>query len=293
MAQSIFELSTEQLAAVERALLEIMYRQGWIVPSGSDPEASPMFRISIPEYMEHHYQPKEHWEACQEHLKEEEAEFVKSLLTELHEGETYQFGLRRFQRDRFQQLFGLFQSEQNFEATERQGVWRKELETLDYGIERVLDILVQFEDIRSLAGLEQAWLTLRYASAGGAQELWSAHLSDEIDLEASRKQIREALDSLEAATRDQTLIQVLQLVQESTGEMQKFEDTLLWTQVGVSGVSVGIVDTDEIVVFAHQGEVDQWNREEEFLRLTLDAPLKASTLEGLRDDLGDWVKVRK
>ena len=51
---------------------------------------------------------------------------------------------------------------------------------------------------------------------------------------------------------------------------------------------MGIVDTDEIVVFAHQGEVDQWNREEEFLRLTLDAPLKASTLEGLRDDLGDW-----
>ena len=56
---------------------------------------------------------------------------------------------------------------------------------------------------------------------------------------------------------------------------------------------MGIVDTDEIVVFAHQGEVDQWNREEEFLRLTLDAPLKASALEGLRDDLGDWVKVRK
>ena len=74
MAQSIFELSTEQLAAVERALLEIMYRQGWIVPSGSDPEASPMFRISIPEYMEHHYKSKEHWEACQGHLKEEEAE---------------------------------------------------------------------------------------------------------------------------------------------------------------------------------------------------------------------------
>jgi len=98
---------------------------------------------------------------------------------------------------------------------------------------------------------------------------------------------------LEAATRDQTLIQVLQLVQESTGEMQKVEDTLLWTQVGVSGVSVGIVDTDEIVVFAHQGEVDQWNREEEFLRLTLDAPLKASTLEGLRDDLADWMKVGK
>ena len=187
----------------------------------------------------------------------------------------------------------MFQAEKNFEATERQGVWRKELETLDYGIERVLDILVQFEDIRSLAGLEQAWLTFRYASAGGAQELWSAHLSDEIDLETSRKQIREALDSLEAATRDQTLIQVLQLVQESTGEMQKVEDTLLWTQVGASGISVGIVDTDEIVVFAHQGEVDQWNREEEFLRLTLDAPLKASTLEGLRDDLGDWVKVRK
>ena len=56
---------------------------------------------------------------------------------------------------------------------------------------------------------------------------------------------------------------------------------------------MGIVDTDEVVVFAHQGEVDQWNREEEFLRLTLDAPLKASTLEGLRDDLGDWVKVRR
>ena len=90
------------------------------------------------------------------HLKEEEVEFVKNLLTELHEGETYQFGLRRFQRDRFQQLFSLFQAEKNFEATERQGVWRKELETLDYGIERVLDILVQFEDIRSLAGLEQA-----------------------------------------------------------------------------------------------------------------------------------------
>ena len=243
--------------------------------------------------MEHHYQPKEHWEACQGHLKEEEAECVKNLLTELHEGETYQFGLRRFQRDRFQQLFSLFQAEKNFEATERQGVWRKELETLDYGIERVLDILVQFEDIRSLAGLEQAWLTLRYASAGGAQELWSAHLSDEIDLETSRNQIKEALDSLETATRDQTLIQVLQLVQESTGEMQKVEDTLLWTQVGASGISVGIVDTDEIVVFAHQGEVDQWNREEEFLRLTLDAPLKASTLEGLRDDLEDWVKVGK
>ena len=77
MAQSIFELSTEQLAAVERALLEIMYRQGWIVPSGSDPEASPMFRISIPEYMEHHYQPKEHWEACQGYLKEEERDALR------------------------------------------------------------------------------------------------------------------------------------------------------------------------------------------------------------------------
>ena len=52
MVQSIFELSAEQLAAVERALLEIMYKQGWIVPSGSDLGASPMFRISIPEYME-------------------------------------------------------------------------------------------------------------------------------------------------------------------------------------------------------------------------------------------------
>ena len=293
MAQSIFELSTEQLAAVERALLKIMYQQGWIVPSGSDPKASPMFRISTPEYMEHHYKPEEHWEACQTHVKEEEAESVKNLLIELHEGETYQFGLRHFQRDRFRQLFGLFKAEQNFEATERQGVWRKELETLDYGIERVLDILVQFEDIRSLAGLEQAWLTLRYASAGGAQELWSAHLSDEIDLEASRKQIREALDSLEGAIRDQTLIQVLQLVHESTGEMQKVDDTLLWTQIGTAGISVGIVDTNEIVVFAHRGEVDQWDRDEEFLRLTLDKPLKASILEGLRDDLADWMKSGK
>ena len=290
MAQSIFELSAEQLAAVEKALLEIMYKQGWIVPSGSDLGASPMFRISIPEYMEHHYKPEEHWEAYQSHVKKEQSEYVKKFLTELHEGETYQFGLRRFQRDRFQQLFSLLQTEQNFEATERQGVWRKELETLDYGIERVLDILVQFEDVRSLAGLEQAWLTLRYASAGGAQELWSAHLSDEIDLEASRKQIREALDSLEGATRDQTLIQVLQLVHESTGEMQKVDDTLLWTQIGTAGISVGIVDTDEIVVFAHRGEVDQWNRDEEFLRLALDTPLKASILEGLRDDLADWTK---
>ena len=293
MAQSIFELSAEQLAAVERALLETMYRQGWIVPSGSDLGASPMFRISMPEYMENHYKPEEHWEASQAHVKKEEAEYVKKLLTELHEGETYQFGLRRFQRDRFQQLFSLFQAEQNFEPTERQGVWRKELQTLDYGIERVLDILVQFEDIRSLAGLEQAWLTLRYASAGGAQELWSAHLSDEMDLEVSRRQIREALDSLEAVTRDQTLIQVLQLVQESTGEIQKVDDTLLWTQIRTAGISVGIVDTNEIVVFAHQGEVDQWDRDEEFLRLTLDKPLKASILEGLRDDLADWMKSRK
>ena len=293
MAQSIFELSTEQLAAVERALLKIMYQQGWIVPSGSDPEASPMFRISTPEYMEHHYKPEEHWEACQTHVKEEEAESVKNLLIELHEGETYQFGLRHFQRDRFQQLFSLFQAEQNFEPTERQGVWRKELQTLDYGIERVLDILVQFEDIRSLAGLEQAWLTLRYASAGGAQELWSAHLSDEMDLEASRRQIREVLDSLKAVTRDQTLIQVLQLVQESTGEIQKVDDTLLWTQIRTAGISVGIVDTNEIVVFAHRGEVDQWDRDEEFLRLTLDKPLKASILEGLRNDLADWMKSGK
>ena len=214
-------------------------------------------------------------------------------MTELHEGETYQFGLRRFQRDRFQQVFSLFQAEQNFEPTERQGVWRKELQTLDYGIERVLDILVQFEDIRSLAGLEQAWLTLRYASAGGAQELWSAHLSDEMDLEASRRQIREVLDSLKAVTRDQTLIQVLQLVQESTGEIQKVDDTLLWTQIRTAGISVGIVDTNEIVVFAHRGEVDQWDRDEEFLRLTLDKPLKASILEGLRDDLADWMKSGK
>ena len=293
MAQSIFELSAEQLAAVERALLETMYRQGWIVPSGSDLGASPMFRISMPEYMENHYKPEEHWEASQAHVKKEEAEYVKKLLTELHEGETYQFGLRHFQRDRFQQLFSLFQAEQNFEPTERQGVWRKELQTLDYGIERVLDILVQFEDIRSLAGLEQAWLTLRYASAGGAQELWSAHLSDEMDLEASRRQIREALDSLEAVTRDQTLIQVLQLVQESTGEIQKVDDTLLWTQIRTAGISVGIVDTNEIVVFAHRGEVDQWDRDEEFLRLTLDKPLKASILEGLRDDLADWMKSGK
>ena len=290
MAQSIFELSAEQLAAVERALLETMYRQGWIVPSGSDLGASPMFRISMPEYMENHYKPEEHWEASQAHVKKEEAEYVKKLLTELHEGETYQFGLRHFQRDRFQQLFSLFQAEQNFEPTERQGVWRKELQTLDYGIERVLDILVQFEDIRSLAGLEQAWLTLRYASAGGAQELWSAHLSDKMDLEASRRQIREVLDSLKAVTRDQTLIQVLQLVQESTGEIQKVDDTLLWTQIRTAGISVGIVDTDEIVVFAHRGEVDQWNRDEEFLRLALDTPLKASILEGLRDDLADWTK---
>ena len=293
MAQSIFELSAEQLAAVERALLETMYRQGWIVPSGSDLGASPMFRISMPEYMENHYKPEEHWEASQAHVKKEEAEYVKKLLTELHEGETYQFGLRHFQRDRFQQLFSLFQAEQNFEPTERQGVWRKELQTLDYGIERVLDILVQFEDIRSLAGLEQAWLTLRYASAGGAQELWSAHLSDEMDLEASRRQIREALDSLEAVTRDQTLIQVLQLVQESTGEIQKVDDTLLWTQIRTAGISVGIVDTNEIVVFAHRGEVDQWDRDEEFLRLTLDKPLKASILEGLRNDLADWMKSGK
>ena len=293
MAQSIFELSAEQLAAVERALLETMYRQGWIVPSGSDLGASPMFRISMPEYMENHYKPEEHWEASQAHVKKEEAEYVKKLLTELHEGETYQFGLRHFQRDRFQQLFSLFQAEQNFEPTERQGVWRKELQTLDYGIERVLDILVQFEDIRSLAGLEQAWLTLRYASAGGAQELWSAHLSDEMDLEASRRQIREALDSLEAVTRDQTLIQVLQLVQESTGEIQKVDDTLLWTQIRTAGISVGIVDTNEIVVFAHRGEVDQWDRDEEFLRLTLDKPLKASILGGLRDDLADWMKPGK
>jgi hypothetical protein len=293
MAQSIFELSAEQLAAVERALLETMYRQGWIVPSGSDLGASPMFRISMPEYMENHYKPEEHWEASQAHVKKEEAEYVKKLLTELHEGETYQFGLRHFQRDRFQQLFSLFQAEQNFEPTERQGVWRKELQTLDYGIERVLDILVQFEDIRSLAGLEQAWLTLRYASAGGAQELWSAHLSDEMDLEASRRQIREVLDSLKAVTRDQTLIQVLQLVQESTGEIQKVDDTLLWTQIRTAGISVGIVDTNEIVVFAHRGEVDQWDRDEEFLRLTLDKPLKASILEGLRDDLADWMKSGK
>jgi hypothetical protein len=293
MAQSIFELSAEQLAAVEKALLETMYRQGWIVPSGSDLGASPMFRISMPEYMENHYKPEEHWEAYQAHVKKEEAEYVKKLLTELHEGETYQFGLRHFQRDRFQQLFSLFQAEQNFEPTERQGVWRKELQTLDYGIERVLDILVQFEDIRSLAGLEQAWLTLRYASAGGAQELWSAHLSDEMDLEASRRQIREVLDSLKAVTRDQTLIQVLQLVQESTGEIQKVDDTLLWTQIRTAGISVGIVDTNEIVVFAHRGEVDQWDRDEEFLRLTLDKPLKASILGGLRDDLADWMKSGK
>ena len=293
MAQSIFELSAEQLAAVERALLKTMYRQGWIVPSGSDLGASPMFRISMPEYMENHYKPEEHWEASQAHVKKEEAEYVKKLLTELHEGETYQFGLRRFQRERFQQLFSLFQAEQNFEPTERQGVWRKELQTLDYGIERVLDILVQFEDIRSLAGLEQAWLTLRYASAGGAQELWSAHLSDKMDLEASRRQIREVLDSLKAVTRDQTLIQVLQLVQESTGEIQKVDDTLLWTQIRTAGISVGIVDTNEIVVFAHRGEVDQWDRDEEFLRLTLDKPLKASILEGLKDDLADWMKSGK
>ena len=252
-----------------------------------------MFRISMPEYMENHYKPEEHWEASQAHVKKEEAEYVKKLLTELHEGETYQFGLRHFQRDRFQQLFSLFQAEQNFEPTERQGVWRKELQTLDYGIERVLDILVQFEDIRSLAGLEQAWLTLRYASAGGAQELWSAHLSDEMDLEASRRQIREVLDSLKAVTRDQTLIQVLQLVQESTGEIQKVDDTLLWSQIRTAGISVGIVDTNEIVVFAHRGEVDQWDRDEEFLRLTLDKPLKASILEGLRNDLADWMKSGK
>jgi hypothetical protein len=288
MSKSIFEFSSEQLAAVERALLEIMYRQGWIVPSGSDPEASPMFRTSVPEYMEHHYKSEEHWEACLPHVNKNEAASVQKLLIELHNGESYQFGLRRFQRERFQQLFNLLQAEQNFEATERQGVWRKELETLDFGIERVLDILVQFEDIRSFAGLEQAWLTLRYASAGGAQELWSAHLSDEINLEECRTQIREALNSLDAATRDQTLIQVLQLVQESTGKLQKVDDTLLWTQAGLSGMSVGIVDTDEIVVFAHIGEVDQWNREEEFLRLALDSPLKTSTLEELRDDLAGW-----
>ena len=60
---------------------------------------------------------------------------------------------------------------------------------------------------------------------------------------------------------------------QKAGEIKKVEDTLL-DSGRASGISVGIVDTDEIVVFAHQGEVDQWNREEEFFMPTLDAPLK-------------------
>lgn len=287
MARSIFELSSEQLAVVERALLEVMFKQGWIVPSGSDPAAAPLFRISVPEYMEQHYEPSVHWEACTTHFPEEEQ--VRILLEELHRGESYEFGLRQPARERFQQIFAELKRELDFQPTERQGVWRLELPPLDFGIERVLDVLIQFEDIRSLGGLEQAWLTLRYASAGGAQELWSTALSEPVVPEVLQRELQEAVSSLEQTPRDQKLLQILQLVQDSTGSLQKIEDTLLWTQTAGNGISVGIVDTDEIVVFAHQGEVDQWNREEEFLRQALEAPLKAATLEGLRDDLSEWL----
>jgi hypothetical protein len=288
MPVSFFDLTPQQQHVAERALLEMLMHQEWIVLSGNDADAAPLFRISVPEYMEQHYAPEVHWEHCAPHLPAEEHEAVRTHLQRLHHGETYQYGLRQRAREHFEVLFRVLYEQFPFAATERQGVWRHELPEGPFGIERVLDVLVQFEDIRSMGGLERAWLTVRYASAGGAHEVWSCALSEDVNEEQARTELQQALAGINNAPRDQLLMQVLQLIEEVTQRIQKVEDTLLWTQPGEQGISVGVVDTDELVVFAHTGEVDQWNREEEFLRLSLSEPLKASTLEGLREDIDDW-----
>jgi len=276
------------------ALIELMAQEGWIQPSDNSANAQPLFQMSVPEYMEQNYHLQQHLSCCQKHAGQEEyIEIQKYLENNISSEENYQYGLLTPYRAQFEQIFSFLQTLYPFFATGRQGVWRYEFPAGQYGLESVLDVLIQFEDIRSFSGLHTPWCTLRYASGGNSSEIWSTPLNQKLEWKECELAIQQAIDGLSQNASNLLLIDILKTVEEVNGPVQKMGDTLLWTQLGEQGFSIGIVDTDEVVVFYHRGTYDEWDRSEELLRYNLNRDWQEEQKEDFREGLIEWIEMEK
>ena len=293
MSHFIKSLNSYQSHLIDTAFIEMMVQEEWIQLSDNSSNALPLFRISVPEYMEQHYHLEQHLSYCQLRTSTEEYAEIQPYLESLHQEENYQYGLRSPYRHQFEQIFSFLQTLFSFSTTGRQGVWRYEFPLGKYGLERILDILIQFEDIRSFSGLNTPWCTLRYAAGGSSSEIWSQPLNQTFNWEECQLAIQQAIATLAQHPSDLLLAGVLQTVEEVKGPLHKIGDTLLWTQLGQQGFSVGVVDTDEIVVFYHRGQYDQWKREEELLRFNLHRDWQEEQQEDLREGLTEWIEMEK